>query len=238
MNSYFDFKRFRICHDRCAMKVSTDAVLLGSWARVEGARKILDIGCGSGIIALMAAQRVQEAMVVGIDIEEEAAIQAQENGQASPFSDRVSFKCVDVRDFCDEDKFDAILCNPPFYTEDTMPPDEKRSTARNTHSLSFEELVGQVGRLIRDGGVFHVIIPTKAEEAFTGICSREGLFPFRICHVKSTASKPFKRTLCSYSTIQPLTIEKEELVLMENGCRSKAFEQLTSDFYLDRPLPS
>lgn len=238
MNSYFDFKRFRIRHDRCAMKVGTDAVLLGSWAGVEGARRILDIGCGSGIIALMVAQRAPEAKILGIDIEKEAVAQAQENGQASPFSDRVSFTCVDVREFRDKDKFDVILCNPPFYTEDTLPPDEKRSTARNAHALSFEELIRKARKLLREGGVFHVIIPTKAEETFSEMCSREGFFPQRICHVRTTASKPFKRTLCSYSTIQPLFIDMEELVLMENGCRSKDFEQLTSDFYLDRPLPS
>lgn len=112
--SYFEFKKFRIYHDRCAMKVGTDGVLLGSWAKVDTSQRILDIGCGSGVVALMAAQRSESAQVVGVELDAQAAKQAAENCSASPFAHRLCVICADIADYNDENKFDCILSNPPF----------------------------------------------------------------------------------------------------------------------------
>ena len=254
-NPYFDFKQFRICHDRCAMKVGTDAVLLGAWARVEGCRRLLDVGCGSGVIALMVAQRVPDAEVYGVDIDTSAVEQAQQNAEASPFAGRAHFELYDVKNYRADDAFDAILCNPPFYTEDTLPPDAQRATARNNHSLPFDELIASVCRLLRWGGCFHVVLPSCAEPSFTDACLHHSLYLKRLCRVRTTIKKAPKRVLCTYMlrgvqveesssceasslacpsalTNAEYSIDFEELVLMENGERSNAYIRLTSDFYL------
>lgn len=246
-NGYFDFKQFRVRHDRCAMKVGTDAVLLGAWADLEGRRRILDLGCGSGVIALMAAQRQTEAEVVGVDIDEVAVGQARENAAASSFAARCSFCCCDVRDFYDEAGFDCILSNPPFYTEDTLPPDALRSVARNSSLLPFRELVTHARRLMREGGQLHVVLPTLSEPAFTECCLSEGLLLVRACRVHTTSRKESKRILCTYSLSDSasgsgLSLSGqypcyEKLVLMENGARTEEYARLTGDFYLDVPRP-
>ncbi len=237
-NIYFDFKHFRIYHDRCAMKVGTDAVLLGAWAGVEGAHRALDVGCGSGVISLMVAQRAEQVEVRGIDIDAEAVDQARENAEASLFADRVSFCCEDVRKYDSDRKYDCILCNPPFYTEDTLPPDSLRCVARNTSSLPFSDLILNVKRLLAEHGQFHVILPTVAEPQFTALCAKSGLCLKRQCKVKTTIRKSPKRTLCTYSNDICQEAQFEELVLMENGQRTTAFSQLTNDFYLDVPQSS
>lgn len=253
-NPYFDFKQFRIFHDRCAMKVGTDAVLLGAWAEVEGCRRMLDVGCGSGVIALMVAQRVPEAQVFGIDIDADSVEQAQQNAVASPFAERIHIEHCDVKKYQAEKLFDAILCNPPFYTEDTLPPDAQRAAARNSQSLPFDDLVSSVVRLLCHGGSFHVVLPYSAEPTFTDICLRHSLYLSRLCRVRTTINKAPKRVLCTYvfkesqlerslihdASLPPSatlnnnahTIEFKELVLMNEGDRSDDYKRLTSDFYL------
>lgn len=250
-NSYFDFKKFSIRHDRCAMKVGTDAVLLGAWADISGAQNILDIGCGCGILSMMAAQRAVQASVFGIDIDPEAVQQARENAASSPFSDRIDFSINDVRDFLANHVFDQVLCNPPFYTEDTLPPDDLRNKARNSHGLPFDELVFHVSRLLSfaesedlhgqdspQERFFHVVIPSQVEKLFTATCKKNNLHLTRICWVKTTEKKVSKRCLCTYSTRNVDSVISEELVIMENGKWSEPFQKLTDDFYLDVPQSS
>lgn len=235
---YFDFKQFRIRHDRCAMKVGTDGVLLGAWARVEGCHKILDIGSGSGLIAMMVAQRVPDAKVLGLEIDPDAVLQSRENAMASPFAGRVGFILRDVRVYDEENGFDAVLCNPPFYTEDTLPPDAQRANARSNSVLPFRELVASVCRLLSTDGRLHVILPAQAEPEFTNLCMLSGLYQERLCRVKTTTRKVPKRVLSTYLYNKNLQTKYEELVLMENGMRSEAYNLLTADFYLDFPQSS
>lgn len=237
---YFDFKKFRIYHDRCAMKVGTDAVLLGSWARVEDSRNVLDIGCGSGIISLMVAQRAENANILGIDIDNEAVVQSTDNALSSPYADRVRFLCEDVKEYSthNHNKFDCIISNPPFYDEDTLPPDITRGQARNNHTLPFDMLAKCAHELLCKDGLFHVIIPAKAEPSFASACRENGLHLIRQCYVKTTERKLAKRCLCTYSTNAIKEVVIEELTLTKNGVRSEAFKQLTNDFYLDDPQPS
>lgn len=224
------------------MKVGTDGVLLGAWGCVEG-RRILDVGTGTGLIALMAAQRNPEAEVLGIDIDEAAILQARENVAESPFSDRVSCVLCDLMAFpinngksSDCKCFDAILCNPPFFTEDTLPDDKSRALARNNKSLPFELLIPKVASLLANDGTFSLIIPSQLVTELIGLCLNEGLHLVRRCQIRTTAHKPTRRTLMTFSfDCRPQTADcrQEELVLMtDDGNRSQAYQELTKDFYL------
>ena len=231
-NDYFRFKQFCIRHDRCAMKVGTDGVLLGAWGCVEG-RRILDIGTGTGLIALMAAQRNREAQVFGIDIDEVAVGQAKENIAESPFANRVSCELQDVLTFQPEAPFDAILCNPPFFTEDTLPDDAARALARNNKSLPFPQLVKKVALLLTDAGKFSVIIPSGHMQELISLCLVEGLHLNRRCIVRTKTNNPPRRVLLSFSAKAPQTTEEQNLNLMaDDGSRSEAYKALTNDFYL------
>ena len=230
-NSFFRFKRFCIHHDCCAMKVGTDGVLLGAWGCVEG-KRILDVGTGTGLIALMAAQRNPEAIVLGIDIDEQAVFQAQENIAESPFNKRISCILQDVLTFQSETTFDAILCNPPFFTEDTMPVDTVRALARNNKSLPFSELIPKVASLLTTKGTFSVIIPCEQMQEFIGLCLAYGLHLSRRCYVHTVARKPARRTLLTFAVEKVQSSSDSLFLLTEDGNRSQAYKELTEAFYL------
>ena len=230
-NEYFRFKQFCIHHDRCAMKVGTDGVLLGAWGCVEG-KRILDIGTGTGVIALMAAQRNPEAEVLGIDVDEAAVLQARENIAESPFNSRVECLLQNVLTFESEATFDAILCNPPFFTEDTLPDDKGRALARNSKSLPFPQLIRKVASLLSENGKFSVIIPNDSAQEFVGLCLLENLHLERRCIVRTKANKPPRRAMLTFSRNASITEDKEMCLLADNGTRSEAYKTLTNDFYL------
>ena len=235
-NSYFQFKQFTIHHDRCSMKVGTDGVLLGAWAPFVQPQHILDIGTGSGLIALMLAQRYPQAQVTGIDIDAASIEQAMENVAASPFADRVTVRCQALQALEGTTaSFDAIACNPPFFEETLLPPDAGRAAARHTTSLPFDELIAISARLLCDNGRFCVVLPTKAFDAFRLLCFREGLFLVARCDVQTSSHKVPKRILACFtkgSDDGPTQMTTTQLILMENGHRSPDYSALTSDFYL------
>lgn len=230
----FRFKQFEIWHDHCAQKVGTDGVLLGAWADLKQSKHILDVGTGSGLIALMAAQRASEAEVVGIEIDPDAARQASENAQRSPFSERITITQSDVRDFHSPLAFDCILSNPPFFTEETRPPVSERAIARNTATLTFVELIAAVGRLLADEGCFHVVLPSSAVPGFVALCLDCNLRLERQCLVSTVAGKAPKRSLLTFvSGIPSSPLLVEQLVLQTpDGRRTEAYQRLASSFYL------
>lgn len=229
MNS-FRFKKFEIRQDRCAMKVGTDGVLLGAWA--EGGARILDVGSGTGLIALMMAQRFPEAMVDGIDIDEVACEEARENVQASPFADRVGIHAVRLQDYQGQ-PYDAIVSNPPFFVGSLKNPDEKRSLARHSDSLPFADLFAGVKRLLKPDGVFSVIVPTEVEERFASEGYMAGFRMVRACSVKTVERKSPKRVLLSFSRERQRGAAREEGVLQTaDGQRSEWYAKLTEAFYL------
>ena len=141
MEHLFRFKQFTIQHQRSSMKVGTDAVLLGAWCELDGARRVLDVGTGCGVIALMVAQRTTEADIWAIDIDSASVDEARENFLHSPWSDRLQVRQEDFNNLADADGFDLIVTNPPYYNENVLPPDAVRSAARHTHALSFDQLM-------------------------------------------------------------------------------------------------
>ena len=230
-NDIFRFKQFSVRHDRCAMKVGTDGVLLGAWGAVEG-KRILDIGTGTGLIALMAAQRNPEADVLGIDIDELAVAQARGNVAESPFNRRIECILQDVLTFESEAPFDAILCNPPFFTEDTLPDNRSRALARNNKCLPFPQLIKKVAVLLAENGTFSLIVPSGLVQEIVGLCMENGLHLIRRCQIHTTARKPPRRTLLEFSR-QNRSCEMLTLRLVaDDGTRSQQYKELTKDFYL------
>ena len=214
------------------MKVGTDGVLLGAWGSVSGSR-ILDIGTGSGLIALMAAQRNPSARVVGIDVDEAAVSQAQENISRSPFQSRVVAIEQDVLTYAPTATFDAILCNPPFFTEDTPPSGDSRILARWEQMLPFPLLVKRVRMLLSHDGDFSVILPSKSASDFISLCMASGLHLRRRCQVRTVMRKPPRRTLMSFTPCHVSATLDEEICLMDaDGNRSQAYRALTNEFYL------
>ena len=237
----FRFKKFSIQHDRSSMRVGTDAVLLGAWVDVQALdadvnAKVLDIGCGCGVISLMVAQRCPHAHVLGIDIDEPSIEEATENALQSPFAHRLLFRLADVRQFATEpacERFDLVLCNPPYYTEDTLAPEPRRSMARNTLHLSFGALVDSVCHIMAEHGTFALIIPMQARDVFVGEAISKGLHISRECRVQTVQRKPPKRVMLEFRfnpadhfTLSSLTLQDP------NGSRTKEYSFLCKDFYL------
>lgn len=231
---YFKFKQFTVYHDRCAMKVGTDGVLLGAWTEVAGAKRILDVGTGTGLIALMIAQRSQ-APVVGIDIDEQAVGQAQENVKSSPWRERIDICRKDVRQMCREadGTFDVIVSNPPYFVEKVHCPDARRNAARHTAGLTFADLLAAVEKLLAEEGVFSVIIPADAADDFMLLAADVHLYPVRktLIHTKPDAVP--KRVLLALG--RKITVcDTEHLVVeLERHVYSPAYIELTKDFYLN-----
>ncbi|WP_270776941.1 tRNA1(Val) (adenine(37)-N6)-methyltransferase [Segatella buccae] len=235
MTDGFRFRQFSVRHDRCAMKVGTDGVLLGAWA--PGGRSILDIGTGTGLIALMMAQRFPEAHVTGIDIDGDAALQARENAADSPFGPRIEVAHSSLAGFVAAASpplsFDSIVCNPPFFLHSLKNPDARRSVARHADSLPFADLFRGVAALLAPSGVFSAIVPAEVFEAFTAEASIAGLFVSRLTRVRTTPRKPPKRSLVAFSRLRPDTLAEEECVMSRaDGSRSEWYRWLTAEFYL------
>lgn len=152
-NPYFKFKQFTVYHDKCAMKVGTDGVLLGAWCDVAGARRVLDVGTGTGLIALMIAQR-SEARITALDVDAAAVEQARENCSASPWAERIDVEQADFCSYRPDALFDCIVSNPPYFVEDVHCPDKQRNMARHTAGLTFSSLLERVGALFPMRDVF------------------------------------------------------------------------------------
>ena len=230
-NSFFSFRQFSISQDRCAMKVGTDGVLLGAWA--PGGQRILDVGTGTSLIALMMAQRFPTSHVVGIDVDDEACLQAAENVENSPFSDRVKIVKSSLQEFLVEESFDAIVSNPPYFVNSLKNPDARRTLARHTDSLSFDDLFRGVGRLLSEYGVFSIIIPTDALEQMLLNACHYGFYVSRQVAVKTVERKLPKRYLLSFRRQPTECVVKEIKVMTDSeGSRSAWFDALTREFYL------
>lgn len=229
----FQFKQFTVAHDRCAMKVGTDGVLVGAWASLPERGRVLDVGTGSGLIALMVAQRAPGVQVTGIDIDADAVEQALSNVAASPFAQRIAIRRQSIQELSGSDeRFDAIVCNPPFFQEDLLPPDARRSMARHVHTLSFEELVASVAVLLVPDAPFSVVLPTSAFDSFRLLCFAHRLMLRRSRLVQTTARKAPKRVLATFVRGEADWQQETPLIMTDSEGRTADYAALTNDFYL------
>ncbi|HEY9544134.1 tRNA1(Val) (adenine(37)-N6)-methyltransferase [Prevotella sp.] len=227
----FSFKQFVVRHDRCGQKVGTDGVLLGAWA--NGGKRILDIGTGSGLIALMMAQRFLQAAVTGIEIDEEACKQACENVRESKFYHRISLFHSPLQSFSFDEKFDSIVSNPPFFVDSLKAAEVQRTNARHTDSLSFRDLIVCSERLMGEDSTLSLIVPTDAVEPIVAQAALVGLRLSRRCDVKTVERKAPKRSLLELTNRRNVVYSFEvQLLNASDGSRSEWYHRLTKDFYL------
>lgn len=232
-NPYFKFKQFTVWHDRCAMKVGTDGVLLGAWADANQADRILDIGTGTGLIALMLGQRTPETThITALEIDQDAALQATENISRSPWHDKIDVKCADFNTYTAESAFDLIVSNPPYFIQSLNCPDKQRNTARHNNSLTYETLISRSSSMLTAPGKLALIFPMEVYDTVLAAASASGLYPSEIVRVITAPQMPAKRCLACFTRqnvqcrIQELLIEKSRHVY------SDEFTQLVKDFYL------
>lgn len=235
----FRFKQFVVHDDHCAMKVGTDGILLGAWADGDRPRHILDIGCGSGLIALMLAQRYPAAKIDAVDIDSGACHQAGENFCDSPWNERLRVSHADIRDFAANSdhihRYSLIVSNPPWFQDSLKSGDAARDRARHADTLMSRELLRAVDTLLAVDGRFSVILPADLSPEFLLLASREGFHCHRACSVRPKADLTPKRCLMELRrTEHPKGLEPTELIV-ENDERhdyTQAFRELTREFYL------
>lgn len=233
-DSAFRFKQFTVKHDRCAMKVGTDGVLLGAWASVKGCDNLLDVGTGSGLVAMMLAQRNSSAAITAIDIDEDAFIQAGENFALSPFSNRLNVVHAPFQEFVCKvpEQYDLIVSNPPFFANSILPPDAGRADARHSVSLTLEELIrGAYCGLMREGRLA-MIIPFDRLTEVEQLSESAGFVMRRLTRVVPVSGKPAKRVLVELSKGQGILEESELLIEQSRHHYSPEFVRLVRDFYL------
>lgn len=232
----FQFKQFSVAHDKCAMKIGTDAVLLGAWVECENANSILDIGTGTGIIALQLAQRSYAELIDAIEIEDNAYEQAVENFEQSIWGDRLFCYHASLQEFVEEidEQYDFIVSNPPFYTssfkEGTI--NESRSKARHSQFLTFEELITSTISLLSKTGSCAFVIPYEEENTFVELASQYKLYINRITRVKGTPETEIKRSLLQFSFVQKETEVNELIIETQRHQYTNEYKELVKDFYL------
>ncbi|MEO7992147.1 MAG: methyltransferase [Chryseolinea sp.] len=232
-NASFQFKQFVVHHDRCTMKVGTDAVLLGAWVNVNHVNRILDIGAGSGVIALMLAQRSSEYVHIdAVEIGHQDALQAKENIHNSPWPNRISIYEVPIQQFQSETKYDLIISNPPYFNNSFQPPDKKRLHTRHTVSLDFNELLLAVAQLLKPDGRFNVILPFTEGLEFIGLASQHTLYCSRQWSFRSRNEKPIERLLLEFRLQSSKKEEGEIVHYKETEEWAEDYKMLTKDFYL------
>jgi tRNA1Val (adenine37-N6)-methyltransferase len=232
----FTFKKFSIEQNRCAMKIGTDGVLLGAWAPLEqNPFGILDIGTGTGIIALMLAQRSTAQQIDALEIDENAYEQATDNFENSPWNDRLFCFHAGLDEFMEEpeDEYDLIVSNPPFYAEDYKTNNEQRDLARFQDALPFEDLIEAADLLLSENGILAVIIPFKEEERFMAIAKEFELYPIKITRVKGTPTTEIKRSLLAFKRYELPALDSDELIIETARHQyTPEYIELTKEFYL------
>ena len=232
----FKFKQFAINQDRCAMKIGTDAVLLGAWCPIDNTPKsILDIGAGTGVLALMLAQRTNADQIDALEIDEEAYEQCVENFEGSAWADKLFCYHAGLDEFVDEpeDEYDLIISNPPFYNEDFKTENEQRDLARFQDAMPFEDLIEAADLLLSENGLFAVVIPYKEEERFIDLCAEYELYPVKATRVKGSHKTPIIRSLLAFKRFELSVLTADELVVEINRHEyTDDYINLTQDFYL------
>jgi tRNA1Val (adenine37-N6)-methyltransferase len=235
-NSFFQFKQFLVNQDKCAMKVCTDACVLGAWAEMSDSTQILDIGAGTGLLSLMAAQRYPSARIDAVELDEDAYHQAVDNVAASPFAKQISLFNTAIQEFSPAYRYDCIITNPPFFQSDLLSPDLQKNRAHHSTSLTFEDLLTSIDRLLKQNGQFYILLPTDEADTFLRKSTALNWFVTRNLTLQHNKDKkPFRRIM-SLSRTYFAENEINNGVLNIYGKDSKVYDpdfvQLMKDFYM------
>jgi len=212
------------------MKVGTDGVLLGSWVTCKKANTILDVGCGTGLIALMLGQRNLSSNVTGIEIDIIASQEAQENISNSDWEERIEIKHTSLQQFTPQLKFDLIVSNPPFFPQNKS--QQSRDIARHNNTLSFEELIDNAAKLLAEKGIFSVVIPKNSEEYFCNIAAVHNLYCNRVCYIRGNETSQVKRVMMEFSLIKTIVLTEHLTIETSRHNYTDKYIQLCKDFYL------
>ncbi|MFP4488022.1 MAG: tRNA1(Val) (adenine(37)-N6)-methyltransferase [Bacteroidales bacterium] len=231
--AYFDFKQFRVYQEQSAFKVGTDSVLLGAWTDPSSASSVLDIGTGTGLLALMMAQK-SNCEITAIEPDRQSYEEAARNVNISPWDNRINLINTRLQDYHPAGPdFDLIISNPPFFRGSLFNKDERLSRSRHDYDLSSTELLEGAGRLMNTGGIFCLVLPYGESALFIAEAADSGLYCNRILNIKPLPSSPVKRVLMEFGRKKKelhqsfLTIEKGE-----RHAYTAAYRKLTADYYL------
>ena len=232
----FHFKQFSVIQNRCAMKVGTDGVLLGAWANVNGSTTALDIGTGTGVIAMMLAQRNRELVVHAVDIDPESCLQASENMNNSLFSARLTVFHASIQEHALTSgfKYDLIVSNPPFFSASMLSATEPQQHARHTTKLSHEDLLTAVQHLLKPDGRFCLILPIVEGKKITNTAERFGLYCSACTEVSSKYGKPPERLLLQFEFKENSDLQTETITILAGEGRhnyTEKYTELLRDFY-------
>lgn len=232
MKNAFKFKQFEIDQTGCAMRINTDGVLLGAIATKSKATRILDIGTGTGVIALMLAQRFREAFVDGVEIDESAALAAAKNAENSPFSDRIKIIHAAIEAYTPGFLYDLIVSNPPYFVNDLKNPEHRKGIARHTDAVFFEDMLRQVALMMHKQGCFWFILPVKQAESTIDCAAAYGLFPSEVIHLHSDESKAEFRQIVCLDYSKAAVKHRNFYIYAERGVYTAAYKLLLQDFFL------
>lgn len=236
MGSSFDFKQFSIRQERSALKVGTDAVVLGTAMTLHGSEKrLLDIGTGTGIIALMAAQRLSGCghhLITGIDADKPSAEEAAENFAASPWPSALEAHVIPLQEYVPDGGIDLVFSNPPFYDESLRNPDPRESAARHTGSLSYRDICAFCAENLSPEGRLSIILPHDCRVQLVRTAASFGLYPFRLLNIRTTAAKAPRRLVAEFSRKRVENPREDTLILQNGASRTPEYAALTKDFYL------
>lgn len=230
--SVFRFKQFSIAHDKCAHKVGTDGVLLGAWVEAKIPKSVLDVGTGSGLVALMLGQRFPQSQIIGIELDEPSAHQAIENAANSPFSNRIKILQADFLTHAFTEKYDLIVSNPPFFKGNTSTGKSERDRARHEEYLPQGKFLDKIISILSPKGKLAVVLPKEEAQEFIGLAKVHYLYPSRITKVYGRPCAGDKRWLVEIGFGKIDALESDFLLRDENAQYSMTYRELTKGFHL------
>ncbi len=232
MSTIFKFKQFEVDQNGCAMKINTDGVLLAALLKSNNPKHILDIGTGTGVIALMLAQRFENAKIAAVEIDEQAAVTAASNFNNARFSNRLTLNHISIQQYNPNIKFDMVVCNPPYFINDLQNPEKRKGIARHANLNFFDELIAKVAALLTDKGSFWFILPIKQAENLVVKAQKYGLKAVRNINLHSNKQKPAFREIICLSKFEEPQAATHFYIYETEKVYTNAYQLLLKDFFL------
>lgn len=230
-NTHFSFKQFTIHQDQTAMKVTTDACILGAYTTVDKAKKVLDIGTGTGLVAMMLAQRT-DAQIDAVEIDLNAYNQAYSNIQESIFKEQISVFNTSIQSFERQNQYDLIVSNPPFFQNHLKAEETARNNSLHTDTLSFEDLIHSVLRLISSAGTFVVLLPAYQSSVLETLAISKGLYPHKKLTIRHRKGSKILRIITTFGRIKKEILNQELIIKNPDESYSADFQLLLKEYYL------